>query len=169
MGGGGGGPQEQQRDASGLVSLLEVRLTLELLRGLHGAGLDLGGRGGGVAVISPYRLQVSALKAAVFGAARPGDGSGSALGTGRAGPGAGLGAGLGAGAGSGALPNPSASAPPSQSLPLSACFDVSGVHVSTVDRFQGSDCEVVVFSLVRSAGGADGGEGFGAGDLLRDW
>lgn len=141
---------EEGEPGKTLTNVAEARLVRFIVEGLRDCGLNVSG---GLGVICPYRDQVALLKqelknsvSVISGLARSEPHQYSDM----------LIASFGQFNGS-------------QNSSAVLADDASrSVHASTVDQFQGKDCDVVIFSTVRQ--GRPGLDvGANAGDLLRDW
>jgi DNA replication ATP-dependent helicase Dna2 len=147
----------------------EAKLVHALVQGLSDCGCNVLSEKS-LAVISPYRDQVALLKNKLAGVCMKQPSAVTSVAGADEPPGqqqqeADVAAWA---ARTGARPRPKA---------LNAVPESCAVVVSTVDRFQGKDCDIVILSTVRQGRSQGMGEadslsflaGAGAGDLLRDW
>lgn len=113
--------------SSAKLNAVEVEIVRRLLGASSTAGGGGRGPGGEVAVVSPHRAQCAALRAALLTTPTPDDGGGG-------------GGGVPIPASASAAKRPSSSAPPPPLL-----------RVDTVERLQGAEAPVVVFSATASS------------------
>jgi DNA replication ATP-dependent helicase Dna2 len=133
---GSGAPPADRVSSSGSIrNPVEAALSCMLLHALAALGVPVGRLG----FISPYRAQLTLMRAMLGDLARRETQSGSTAQNAAAGT---------------VAPSPSSS---------SGAAGLSCVECSTVDRFQGRDADVVLLSLVRSNSSGD------VGALLSDW